>query len=88
MGGGPQDDDSRQTINPGEGLTVAQALQLHTRNGAYANHAENRVDTLSLGKCADIVVLEENPLERDPKRLRDMHVNSTFIHGKEVYTAP
>jgi len=75
-------------INPGENLTVAEALQLYTRNGAYTNYAENRAGTLSPGKCADIIVLDENPLEIDPKRLKDIHVNRTFINGEEVYKAP
>ncbi|MFB0508570.1 MAG: amidohydrolase [Thermodesulfobacteriota bacterium] len=75
-------------INPEQGLTVAEALQLYTSKGAYTNYAENRVGSLSPGKLADIIVLDENPLEIDPKRLKDIHVNRTFISGKEVYKAP
>ncbi len=74
--------------SPEESLTVAQALQLYTCNGAYVNYAENRVGSLSPRKFADIIVLDENPLEIDPKRLKDIHVNMTFISGEEVYKAP
>ena len=75
-------------INPEQSLTVAQALQLYTSKGAYVNYAENRVGSLSPGKSADIIVLDENPLEIDPKGLKDIHVSMTFINGKEVYKAP
>ena len=75
-------------FSPEESLTVAQALQLYTCKGAYVNYAENRVGSLSPGKFADIIVLDENPLEIDPKGLKDIHVNMTFINGKEVYKAP
>jgi predicted amidohydrolase YtcJ len=75
-------------LNTEESLTVAQALQLYTCKGAYLNYVENRLGTLSPGKLADIIVLDENPLEIDPERLKDIHVSMTFINGKEVYKAP
>jgi hypothetical protein len=77
-----------EKFNPEECLTVAQALQLYTCNGAYANYAEDRVGTLAPGKSADIIVLDENPLEMDPRGLKDISVSMTFIDGKEVYRAP
>ncbi len=79
---------SGEKFNQEECLTVAQALQLYNRNGAYANYVENRIGTLSPAKSADIIVLDENPLEIDPKRLKDIHVSMTFINGEEVYRAP
>ncbi len=77
-----------KNLSSEECLTVAQALQLYTCNGAYANYLENRVGTLSPGKAADIIVLDEDPLEIDPERLKDIHVSMTYINGKEVYRAP
>ncbi len=77
-----------KNLTPEECLTVAQALQLYTCNGAYANYLENRVGTLSPGKAADIIALDEDPLEIHPERLKDIHVSMTYINGKEVYRAP
>jgi predicted amidohydrolase YtcJ len=77
-----------KNLSSEECLTVAQALQLYTCNGAYANYVENRLGTLSPGKAADIIVLDENPLEIDPRGLKDIRVSMTFINGKEVYRAP
>jgi predicted amidohydrolase YtcJ len=74
-----------KNLSSEECLTVAQALQLYTCNGAYANYVEDRVGTLAPGKSADIIVLDENPLEIDPDRLKDIRVSMTFINGEEVY---
>jgi predicted amidohydrolase YtcJ len=73
-------------ISPEERITPAEALKIYTVNGAYANYAEDRVGTLSPGKLADIVVLDENPLEIDPKELKNIHVSRTFINGQEAYS--
>jgi len=72
-------------ISPEESITPAEVLKLYTVNGSYANFAEDRVGTLSPGKFADIVVLDENPLEIDPSELRNIHTSRTFINGQEVY---
>jgi hypothetical protein len=78
---------SGKRISPEQSLTIAQALKLYTRNGAYANCVEDRLGTLSPGKLADIVVLNENPLAMDTDRIRDIKVSMTFINGREVYKA-
>lgn len=72
-------------ISPEESITPAEALRMYTVNGAYANYAEDRLGTLSPGKLADMVVLDENPLEVNPRELRNIHIIRTFIDGQEVF---
>jgi hypothetical protein len=72
-------------VSPRESISPAEALRMYTVNGAYANYAEDRVGTLSPGKFADMVVLDENPLEISPRELRNIHISRTFIDGQEVY---
>jgi predicted amidohydrolase YtcJ len=79
--------DAGEQINPEETISVTQALDLYTRKGAYVNYVEDRLGTLSPGKLADTIVLEENPLEIDPVKLKNIHINMTFVNGKEVYKA-
>jgi predicted amidohydrolase YtcJ len=74
-----------QPVTPGESIDTAQALKLYTRNGAYANFVENYLGTLSPGKLADIIVLDENPLQIESSKLKDIQVNMTFVDGREVY---
>jgi predicted amidohydrolase YtcJ len=74
-----------EEINPEERLDIVQALKLYTRNGAFVNYVEDRTGTLSAGKAADLIVMDENPLEVAPSRLKDITVKMTFINGREVY---
>jgi len=74
-----------QCLGPEERISTGEALKLWTINGAYANFAEDRVGSLSPGKFADIVVLDENPLGMDSAELKNIKVNRTFINGQEVY---
>lgn len=45
------------------GLSPMQALQASTRNAAAALGVLDKTGTLETGKCADLVVLNENPLK-------------------------
>jgi len=74
-----------KSINRDQRIGTDEALKLYTRNGAFANFAEDRVGTLSPGKLADIVVLGENPLEADSAELKNIRVERTFINGREVW---
>jgi predicted amidohydrolase YtcJ len=72
-------------LSPEESISIIDALKLYTINGAFANGVEKTLGTLSPGKLADIVVLNENPLEINPAKLKDIKVSKTFINGVEVY---
>jgi predicted amidohydrolase YtcJ len=74
-----------QPVNLRESINTSEALKLYTRNGAYANFAENILGTLSPGKLADIIVLDQNPLQIEPSKLKDIRVRMTFVEGREVY---
>ncbi len=45
-----------------QAVTVQEALEMLTINGAYSAHQENIIGSLMEGKYADLVVLSENPL--------------------------
>ena len=64
-------------------LSVEQALQLFTINGAYAAHEEKIRGSLETGKRADLVVLEEDPYFSTA--IDRIKINMTFINGKIVY---
>lgn len=71
---------------PQQRMTPLEALQAYTTNGAYAAFRENELGTLSVGKLADIVVLPENILTCDPKKLIDMQVLHTIVNGTIKYS--
>jgi imidazolonepropionase-like amidohydrolase len=55
------------------GLSVEQAVEVATRNGAIYLEMDNEIGTVEAGKNADLVLLEGNPLE-DPEAFRRMTI--------------
>ena len=70
---------------PEQTLTVEQMLCGYTRNGAYASFEEAVKGTLEEGKLADFVVLSQDPLQSDPRKLRQIVVKETVLAGRTVY---
>lgn len=70
---------------PEQRLNPREAIALFTVNGARATFQEREKGTISPGKLADLVVLEEDPLVVPPHRLKDIRVIMTFIGGRLVY---
>ncbi|MCC8363887.1 amidohydrolase [Lysobacter sp. A6] len=70
---------------PNEKLTAFEALRGFTLDAAFAGFAENEVGSLEVGKRADFVVFEEDPLAISPAALRDLTVDATYVDGKPVF---
>lgn len=68
-----------------ERLTPYQALQCITSWGAWQHREEDRKGTLTAGKLADLVILDQNPLKVNPMKLKDIIVLETIKEGKSVY---
>lgn len=67
--------------DPGQSLTVQEALNIYTRGAAWMGFDEKTRGSLEPGKTADMVILSANPLAVDPARLRDVHVESLLLAG-------
>ncbi len=68
-----------------EKISVYDALKGITCNAAYQYFEEGRKGSLKEGKLADLVILDKNPLEIDPKDLRSIQVLATFKEGECIY---
>lgn len=79
---------SGKVLGPSEKVTPLQALRAVTIDAAWQEHDEAVKGSIEPGKFADFVVLAENPLTVDPRRIRDIAVLSTVVGGKAVYTKP
>ena len=66
-------------------LTLEQALQAYTVNGAYASYDEQRKGFIKTGMLADLVVLSENIFSLAPSRLSSVKVAYTIFDGRLVY---
>lgn len=76
---------SGMILGPNERIGVLDALKAITINAAYQYQEEKQKGSLKEGKLADLVVLDQNPLTIDPKKLRDIKVLETIKEGETVF---
>ncbi|MGD0607005.1 MAG: amidohydrolase [Streptosporangiaceae bacterium] len=72
-------------FNPGEAVTVPQALYAYTAGSAYASHQEHVKGSITPGKLADLVILSEDPTAVSPDRIAGLAVLATLIDGQCRY---
>ena len=70
---------------PAEALSRLEAIRAYTLEGAYASFEEEKKGTLTIGKKADFIVLDENLLEIEAEKIKNVKVLSTYSNGKCVY---
>ncbi len=73
------------TVNASEALDVVQAIELFTINGARSMYLDNVTGSIQVGKSADMIVLDRNPLSIPPTDIRNTKVLCTVLEGKTVY---
>ena len=64
-------------------LSVTEALRAYTSGAAYAGFDEDRLGTVTVGKHADLVVLEESPWRVEA--IDEVDVAMTIVDGRVVY---
>ena len=62
-----------------------EALYAVTQGAAYQYFEEDDKGSITVGKRADFVILEQNPLTVDPLDLEDIAIVETFARGLSVY---
>ena len=72
---------------PEQKLTLAEAVQAYTMGSAYAEFQENEKGSITPGKLADMVILSEDILRIDPRKIREVKVLRTIVGGKTVWNA-
>ncbi len=66
-------------------LTREETLKGMTLWAAYSNFEETEKGTITKGKFADFVVLEENIMEVTENKIPNVKVNATYVDGEKVY---
>ena len=77
---------SGHILGPHQRLTVMQALHAVTLGGAYQYFEEDTKGSITVGKQADLVILEESPLTADPANLEFIPILETFSRGRSVFS--
>jgi predicted amidohydrolase YtcJ len=80
-----RDSHTGQIIVPEERITILQALEMYTRNGAYIGFEEAQKGSLEPGKLADFIIIDRDVLSVSPEELKDVKVLKTFVGGELVY---
>jgi predicted amidohydrolase YtcJ len=77
---------SREQINQNECISAFEALKAITINAAWQCQIDDIVGSLAVGKLADFVILEHNPLKIDKNKIKDIKILQTWVGGKKVYS--
>lgn len=70
---------------PEQRLDVTDALRAYTHGAAYALCDEDRFGTVTVGKRADLVVLDGSPWAAAPDAVAGIDVTATFVGGEPTY---
>lgn len=70
---------------PGERLSAADALRLHTRGGHRLGRQDDERGLLARGYLADLVWLDADPLTVEPDELSSIEVCGTWVAGARVW---
>ena len=71
---------------PEQRISFDQALFAYTQTGADLSGWGDQIGSITNGKWADFVILDQRLSEPVGKELKETLVTSTFFAGKEVYT--
>jgi predicted amidohydrolase YtcJ len=73
--------------HPEQRISVLEALRAYTLGPAWAAGQEEVLGSLAIGKRADLIVLDRDPLAVSPRQLLDTRVLGTMIDGVWVWQA-
>lgn len=76
---------SGMVLGADQRISVLDALKAVTLNAAYQLQEDSLKGSLKVGKLADMVILDQNPLAIDPERIRNVQVLETIKEGKTVF---
>lgn len=69
-------------------ISLAEALRMFTLGGAYASFEESNKGSVTEGKLADLVVLDQDPFTVPAGELSSIAVELTVLGGKIAYQRP
>lgn len=73
-------------FTPEHKIPLYDCLKAYTINNAYSNHNERAIGSITKGKVADFVVMDDDLTEMDKQNIGNAKVHETYISGVEVYS--
>ena len=76
---------SGKVLGPDQRISPETALKALTLWPAWQHFDESLKGSITPGKYADLVILDADPTQIDPKMIKDVHVLSTIKEGRVIY---
>jgi predicted amidohydrolase YtcJ len=67
-----------------QAITIEESMHFYTAAVAHQLFREADYGTLEVGKVADFIILDRNPIETKPHEVRDIKVLATYRKGEKV----
>ncbi len=77
--------DPENVLGAAEKITLKQGIDAFTINGAVTMGIDDITGSIETGKCADMVVMEQDVFETAPEKLYETSVYMTISDGEIVY---
>jgi predicted amidohydrolase YtcJ len=74
-----------KVVQPEEAISVMEGIKMFTIWAAEANFLEKKLGSIEVGKLADFVVLDRDPLSTPADDLASIPVDMTVLDGKIAY---
>ncbi len=74
-----------EVLGPDQRVNTYTALQAMTIWPAYQHFEETKKGSLEVGKNADLIILDKNPLKVEPATLKYLKIQETISRGETAY---
>ena len=68
-----------------EGVSLHEAFKMFTLGAAFAAHQEENIGSIEVGKKADFVLLQDDPVSIASERIWQIPVLQTWVNGEPVW---
>ncbi|MFF0018844.1 amidohydrolase [Streptomyces sp. NPDC005374] len=72
---------------PEQRLDLGTAIAAYTAGSAHVNHLDGLTGSITVGRAADLVVLDRDPFAGPPEEIAATRVLQTFVAGRRVHAA-
>lgn len=83
----PLEEKPENGLNPDQRISVAEAIWCYTMGPALVSGREQDLGSLTPGKLADLVVLDQDIFKLDPMEIPQVKPTITVFNGQVVYQA-
>lgn len=74
--------DGETVVGAGERISLDRAMRAITVDAAFVLNRDDSLGSIEVGKHADFVILDDDPWQVDPRRLKDIGVRGTVLAGE------